>query len=145
MAGKSKGIKINEEAVDQLLEEKQEQVRETPIADDDDADMTGDILKPKTGIVDSSEVSNPRPNHEKANVQIVRDSVVAPEPKKVKDGTVNLPSKVETGELMVSVRVKKYARFKYGRNYYELFPGDIAKIPEGAKENLKKTGFLEVT
>jgi hypothetical protein len=145
MAGKSKGISVNEEAVDQLLEEKQEQVRNTPKVEDEDLDMTGEIIKPKSGVVDSSEVSNPRPSHEKQNVQLVRDSVVAPEPKKVNDGPVNLPSKVSTGESLVSVRVKKYARFKYGRNYYELFPGDLAKIPEGAKEDLKRSGHLEVT
>ena len=145
MAGKSKGISVNEEAVDQLLEEKQEQVRNTPTVEDEDLDMTGGIIRPKSGIVDSSEVSNPRASHEKQNVQIVRDSVVAPEPKKVNDGTVNLPSKVETGETLITVRVKKYARFRYGKNFYELFPGDLTKIPEGAKENLKKSGHLEVT
>jgi hypothetical protein len=146
MAGKSKGISVNEGAVEALIEEKEEQVRNSnQIEEDDDSDMTGGILRPKSGVVNSSEMSNTKPNHIKDNVQIVRDSVVAPEPRKVNDGTVNLPSKVETGEPMVSVKIKKYARFKYGRNYYELYPGDIAKIPEGAKENLKKTGCLEVS
>jgi hypothetical protein len=56
-----------------------------------------------------------------------------------------MPSKVSTGEPMTKVRVKKYARFKYGKNYYELFPGDVVEIPEGAKDGLKKAGHLEVT
>lgn len=143
MAGKSKGISVNEEAVDQLIDLKQEQVSES--SSDHDDDMTGEIIKPGNGLVDSSEMSNIKPGHVRDNVKLVRDSVVATEDKKLNDGTVNLPSKVNTGESMVSVRVKRYARFRYGRNYYEIYPGDVVSIPEGAKENLKKSGHLEVT
>ena len=145
MAGKSKGISVNEDAVEALIEEKEEQVRNSNTIEEDDSDFSGEIMKPKSGVVDSSEMSNTKSNQVKDNVQIVRDSVVAPEPRKINDGSVNLPSRVEISEPMVTVKIKKYARFKYGRNYYELYPGDTAKIPEGAKENLKKTGCLEVS
>ena len=142
MAGKSKGISVNEEAVDQLIDSKQGQVSEISLNEEDG--MTGEIIKPNSGLVDSSEMLNTKPGHVRENVKIIRDSVVATEDKKINDGTVNLPSKVETGEPMVNAHIKKYARFRYGRNYYELYPGDVVSIPEGAKENLKKSGHLEV-
>lgn len=142
MRGKSQkttSISVNEDAVEDLIDSN------SKVIDESESDFTGEILRPQSGVVDSSTVSEPRPNHEKERVTIVRDSVVAQENKKDRDGTVNLPSKVQTNESMVKVRVKKYARFKYGLNYYELFPGDVVNVPEGAKEGLKKAGCLEVT
>jgi hypothetical protein len=137
---KDNSISVNEDAVDDLIESNTKVMVE---ASEDE--FTGQILRPKTGVVDSSEVSEPRPAHERERVTIVRDTVVAQEKKRENDGTVNMPSKIATGEPTVKVRIKKYARFKYGKNYYELYPGDIVDIPEGAKEGLRKAGHLEVT
>ena len=137
---KDNSISVNEDAISDLIDSNTK-----VMVEDSENDFTGEILRPKTGVVDSSEVSEPRSAHEKERTTIIRDSVVAQEKKRENDGTVNMPSKVLTNETMVKVRVKKYARFKYGKNYYELFPGDIVEVPEGAKEGLKRAGHLEVT
>lgn len=135
---KNTSISVNEDAVDELME------GNSKVIDDSENDFTGEILRPQSGVVDSSIVSEPRASHERERATIIRDSIVAQDLRRESDGTVNLPSKVQTNESTVKVRVKRYARFRHGKNYYELFPGDVVDVPEGAKEGLKKAGYLEV-
>lgn len=117
--------------------------KENDSADFDSEELSGEIIRPR-GVVDSSEMQNTKPSHERDGVTIVRDSAVASQKTVFNDGTVNIPSRGIPEGNLVKVRLKNYARFRHGKDFYELYPGAVYEVPEDVKDSLKKAGYLEV-
>lgn len=114
-------------------------------SDFEEGEMTGKIIRPADGVVESSEVQEPKAHQTRVGKPPIDPNAPATVRTDFRDPGINIPSQGKlTGDL-VEVTVKQFERFRHGKEFFELYPGRTYKVPVSVKADLKAAGKLEVT